>query len=122
MSTVRNPLDTPSGAAPLQVRYENQATIEEIKARAAGASDKVKDRVLTLFLPNIINAAGRNEVVIHLRSLRGTFRDLFEGYTPDVFAKAYEGWTDGEKQELHAVIFGLEVATAPEEDPRIVTE
>jgi hypothetical protein len=110
MSTERNPLDTPPGAAPLQTRYENQATIEAIRDRAAGASSKVQGRVRELFLPRIVAAAGRNELQLSLDSLRDSFHDLFEGRTPEVFAQAYEGWTDAEKQELHGVIFGPEGA------------
>ena len=120
MSTGRKPLDTPLGADPLQQPDENQATIEAIKKRAASASSKVRERISTFFLPDFVDAAGRSSLRINLQSLRDSFCDLFEGRTPQAFAEAYEGWTDGEKQELHGVIFGPEKG-APAEDPTAVT-
>ncbi len=75
----------------------------EIRSRSNGVSEKVKEHVLTTFLPKLkVNAESAPKL---LRTIKRDFHDL-NNNPSDNDVGAYSDWTAEEVRELYFVLYG----------------
>lgn len=86
---------------------EQNKLAEEVGTRASVASEKVKQRVQEILIPNINKlGSGAN---LWLYDLQNSFYTLVENPDDACGAGNYTGWTADELRELYAVLYGEEM-------------
>jgi len=78
-----------------------------ISQRAEDASDKIKQRINEIFVPNINQLGTYAER--WLKGLHNDFYTLVENPDDECGDGNYEGWTADELRELYSVLFGKEM-------------
>ncbi|MBI4127959.1 MAG: hypothetical protein HY459_02715 [Parcubacteria group bacterium] len=86
---------------------EQNVLADEISKRAETASEKIKQRIQEIFIPNINQHGSFAER--WLRSLHNDFYALVENPDDESGGGNYEGWTADEIKELYSVLYGEEM-------------
>ena len=85
---------------------QNELAVE-INKRAITASEKVRQRIATTFIPNI-NLFG-SHARHWLLGLQNDFYTLIENPDDESGGGHYTGWTKSQIKELYSVLFGEEM-------------
>ena len=81
--------------------------VTEIYKRAANASNKVRERVLRAWIPNMLRVDSAAYSAEEYRDrLKGDFETLLKEPGHPEGGGHYEGWTSAEIRELYSVIYG----------------
>lgn len=86
---------------------EQNKLASEIIERAGSASEKIKQRIVDVFIPNI-NQQG-NHADIWLMGLQNDFYHLIENPDDESGGGNYTDWTADEIKELYSVLYGEEM-------------
>ena len=86
---------------------EQNKLAEEIGKRASAASEKIKQRVQEIIIPNI-NELGKY-ADRWLNGLQNDFYALVQDPDDECGGGNYEGWKADELKELYSVLFGEEM-------------
>lgn len=90
---------------------EQNKLAEEVGKRASVASEKVKQRVQEIIIPNINKLGSSAACLLYdwLDDLQNDFYTLVENPDDACGGGNYKGWTADEIRELYAVLYGEEM-------------
>lgn len=83
------------------------AIVDEITRRASTASEKIKQRVKEVFIPNLENLGASGSAWVN--GLQNDFYHILKDRSDESGGGHYEGWTDEEVKELYSVLYGEEL-------------
>ncbi len=86
---------------------EQNKLAEEVGKRASTASEKIKQRVNEILIPNINQMGSYAER--WLNGLQNDFYTLVENPDDECGGGNYKGWTAEELKELYSVLYGEEM-------------
>jgi hypothetical protein len=81
--------------------------VKDIRERVQKASEKVRERVESRFIPKIIQT--KNDPMPYLDDIEMNIMTLAEDPNDPCGGGHYQGWTTDEIKELYSVLYGEEI-------------